>query len=91
MTSEYGDATTAQVTSGTAYSLPISDQVTYLTYPAGDTLTVGPTEAYGTNLAPPPPGPRPPPRAATPRPPSTACPSATARAGRPAPGTPPRS
>ena len=50
-TSEYGDSTTAQAASGTAYSLPLSDQVTYLTYPAGDTLSVGPTEPYGTNLA----------------------------------------
>ena len=51
VTSEYGDATTIQAASGTAYRLPLSDQVTYLTYPAGDTLAVGPTEAYGTNLA----------------------------------------
>ena len=43
--------TTAQAASGTAYSLPLSDQVSYLTYPAGDTLSVGPTEAYGTDLA----------------------------------------
>ena len=51
VTSEYGDATTVSATSGTAYSLPISDQVTYLTYPVGDTVTVGPTEDYGANLA----------------------------------------
>ena len=30
---------------------PSPDQVTYLTYPAGDTLTVGPTESFGTNVA----------------------------------------
>ena len=52
VTSEYGDTTSVSATSGTAYSLPLSDQVTYITYPVGDTLTVGPTEAYGTNLAP---------------------------------------
>ncbi len=51
VTSEYGDATTVSATSGAAYSLPISDQVTYLTYPVGDTVTVGPTEDYGANLA----------------------------------------
>ena len=36
---------------GIAYSLPVSDQVTYIAYPTGDALTVGPTETYGTNLA----------------------------------------
>ena len=51
VTSEYGDATTVSATSGAAYSLPISDQVTYLTYPVGDTVTVGPTEDYGADLA----------------------------------------
>ncbi|HEY4927769.1 MAG TPA: discoidin domain-containing protein, partial [Acidimicrobiales bacterium] len=51
VTSEYGSTTTAQATSGTAYGLPLSDQVSFLTYPAGDTLTVGPTEAFGTDLA----------------------------------------
>ena len=29
----------------------LSSEVTYLTYPAGDTLTIGPTEAYGTDVA----------------------------------------
>ncbi len=28
---------------------PLSDQVGFLTYPAGDTLSVGPTEPYGTD------------------------------------------
>ncbi|HEY5110013.1 MAG TPA: discoidin domain-containing protein [Acidimicrobiales bacterium] len=48
---QYGAVTTVQADSGTAYSLPLSGQVTYLTYPAGDTLTVGPTEPYGSDLA----------------------------------------
>jgi len=51
VTNEYGGTTAVQATSGTAYSLPLSDQVEYLTYPAGDTLSVGPTETYGTDLA----------------------------------------
>ncbi len=51
VTSEYGQATSSSVASGTAYSLPISDQVTYITYPVGDSLTVGPTEDYGADLA----------------------------------------
>ena len=67
VTSEYGATTTVQATSGTAYSLPLSGQVTYLTYPAGDTLEVGPTEAYGTDVASPAAGATPPPRAAPPR------------------------
>jgi hypothetical protein len=49
--SEYGDATSSSATSGTAYSLPLSDQVTYIAYPVGDTLSIGPTQGYGTNLA----------------------------------------
>ena len=51
VTSEYGDATTVSVASGATYSLPISDQVTMLSYPEGDTLSLGPTEAYGPDLA----------------------------------------
>jgi hypothetical protein len=51
VTSLYGNTTTVQVNSGVAYSLPLSDQVSYLTYPAGDTLTLGPTEPFGTDLA----------------------------------------
>ena len=51
VTSQYGNAKTVQVTSGSAYSLPLSDQVSFLTYPVGDTLTVGPTEAFSTNLS----------------------------------------
>jgi len=50
-TDEYGNATTVSATSGTAYSLPISDQVSYISYPVGDALTVGPTQAYGSDLA----------------------------------------
>jgi len=51
VTTEYGGATAAQAASGTSYSLPLSTQLTYLTYPAGDTLTIGPTESYGTDVA----------------------------------------
>ena len=51
VTSEYGNQTTTEVASGTAYSLPLSGQVAYLSYPAGDSLSVGPTEAYGTDVA----------------------------------------
>jgi hypothetical protein len=51
ITTEYGAATTTQVPSGTAYGLPVSDQVSFITYPAGDSLSVGPTESFGTDLA----------------------------------------
>jgi hypothetical protein len=51
VTTEYGGTTTSQAVSGAAYRLPLTNQVTYLTYPAGDTLTVGPTESYGADLA----------------------------------------
>ena len=51
ITSEYGDTTTVRVTSGAGYSLPLSDQVAFVTYPAGATLSTGPTEVFGTDLA----------------------------------------
>jgi hypothetical protein len=51
VTTEYGSTTTVQAASGTAYSLPVSDQVNFISYPAGDTLAIGPTEAFGTDLA----------------------------------------
>jgi F5/8 type C domain len=51
VTDEYGNATSVSVTSGSDYSLPISDQVTYLSYPVGDTLSVSPPQSYGTDLA----------------------------------------
>jgi hypothetical protein len=51
VTSEYGNAITTTVASGSSYGLPISDQVAFVSYPVGDTLTVGPTQTYGTDLA----------------------------------------
>ena len=51
VTDEYGHATTVSVNSGSVYSLPISDQVTYVCYPVGDTLSVAPPQPYGTDLA----------------------------------------
>ena len=51
VTSEFGSSTTVQAASGVTYRLPVSDQVNYLTYPSGDTLTIGPTESFGTDLA----------------------------------------
>jgi hypothetical protein len=51
VTSEYGSTTDASVTSGAVYSLPIADQITYLSYPVGDTLSIAPPQSYGTDLA----------------------------------------
>ncbi len=51
VTSQYGSATSALVASGATYRLPISGQVTYLAYPVGDVVSVGPTEGYGPDLA----------------------------------------
>ncbi len=51
VTDQYGNATTSTAALGTTYSLPISDQVTYVTYPAADTLTVSAPESYTTNVA----------------------------------------
>jgi len=68
----------------------LSAQVSYLTYPAGDTLTVGPTEAYGTDVASSRVAARRPPAAAPPRRPSTGIRPATGSAGPPPAATPPR-
>ena len=51
VTTQYGATTTTEVPSGTPYALAVSDSVSYVSAPAGDTITVGATEAYGTNLA----------------------------------------
>ena len=51
VTTEYGSTTTVQVASGSPYRLALSSQVALLTYPVGDTLSVGPTEPYGTDVA----------------------------------------
>jgi hypothetical protein len=51
VTTEYGQSSQVLVASGTAYGLPLSDQVTYLSYPAADSLSVGPTEPFGADLA----------------------------------------
>jgi hypothetical protein len=51
LTSEYGASTTTRMASGKAYGLGMSAQLVYLSYPAGDTVTVGPAEPYGDDLA----------------------------------------
>jgi hypothetical protein len=51
VTSEYGRVTRQTVVSGRAYRLGLSDQVAYIATPAGSTLTLRPTEAYGADLA----------------------------------------
>ena len=48
---QYGATTSVQAASGTAYGFPLGSHVTYVTYPASDTLRVGPTETYGPDLA----------------------------------------
>lgn len=51
ITTQYGQSHTAQLRSGVASALHISDQVVYLSYPHGDTLRTEPTETYGRDLA----------------------------------------
>lgn len=51
VTTQYGASRTVTLTAGQHYALPISDQVTYVTYPAGDHVHLGPTERYGADLA----------------------------------------
>ena len=51
VTTEFGTAATVSAASGTPYRLPVGDHVAFMTYPAGDTLSVGPTEPYGTDVA----------------------------------------
>ena len=51
VTDQYGNASTSTVSLGTAYSLPVTDQVAYVTYPVGDTLALTAPQAYGANVA----------------------------------------
>ncbi len=51
ITSEYGLVVRRSVASGHPYRLAISDQVAYLSFPTGISLSVLPTEAYGPDLA----------------------------------------
>ena len=51
LTNQYGRSTNVTLTPGRPYFLPLSAEVSYVSYPAGDTATVGPTEPYGSNLA----------------------------------------
>ncbi len=49
--SEYGNRTSISMQPGVAYRLAISGQVTYVSYPASDSLAVTPTVPYGTDVA----------------------------------------
>ena len=51
VTDQYGNASTSTVSLGTPYSLPVTDQVAYVTYPVGDTLALTAPQAYGANVA----------------------------------------
>jgi hypothetical protein len=51
VTSEYGQVVHRSVDSGRPYRLGVSDQVDYLSYPVGTTLSFGPTRSYGSDLA----------------------------------------
>jgi hypothetical protein len=51
VTDQYGAATASTVALGTTYSLPVTDQVDYVTYPVGDTLALTAPQGYGTNVA----------------------------------------
>ncbi|HLH28649.1 MAG TPA: discoidin domain-containing protein, partial [Acidimicrobiales bacterium] len=51
LVSEYGSATSSVLNSGQPYALPLASSVSYVLYPAGDTLSAGPTVPYGPNLA----------------------------------------
>ena len=51
VTDQWGNAGSYQLAPGQYYALPVSSEVTYLTFPEGDALTVAPTEPYGADLA----------------------------------------
>jgi hypothetical protein len=51
ITNEYGATSSATLTPGMHYALPVSDQVAYVAYPSADTVRLGPTERYGSDLA----------------------------------------
>jgi len=49
--SEYGASVTTDLVKSRAYRLPVTAQVTYLSYPATDSLLVRPTVPFGTDVA----------------------------------------
>lgn len=50
VTDEYGHSQAVSVPSGHTESLPVSAEVTYLSYPSTDSLTLTPVEPYGPDL-----------------------------------------
>ena len=51
VTNQWGGTSSYELSSGQEYVLPISPEVTYLSYPAGAQLSVSAIEPYGTDLA----------------------------------------
>ena len=51
LTNQWGDSRLYQLTPGKYYALPLSDHVSYLSYPEADTLSVKAVEPFGTDLA----------------------------------------
>ncbi len=51
VTDLWGNATTTTVTLGTTYSLPVSDQAAFVTYPTSVAMAVSAPEAYGSDVA----------------------------------------
>ena len=51
LTNQWGDSRLYQLTPGKYYALPLSDHVSYISYPEADTLSVKAVEPFGTDLA----------------------------------------
>ena len=51
VTNQWGDRRTYQLTSGKYYALPLSNHVSYISYPEADTLSVKAVEPFGVSLA----------------------------------------
>jgi hypothetical protein len=51
MTDQWGKSRTYQLKPAQYYVLPLSNQVTYISYPVGDTLDIRAVEPFGANLA----------------------------------------
>ena len=51
VTNQWGASSSYELSAGQEYVLPISPEVTYLSYPDGDQLSISAIEPYGTDLA----------------------------------------
>ncbi|MDE3206507.1 MAG: discoidin domain-containing protein [Acidobacteriota bacterium] len=51
VTDQYGRSSQYSLVAGTAYAFPVSSNLSYVSYPQGDSVSFGPAVGYGSDLA----------------------------------------